>query len=120
MTVDVPPPTAGAVAADRFPPHSRYAGTEVVVTTDADGAERRHLKRRFVPAQDGLTTVAEYLVIAGDRLDLLAQRFYGDPLLSWRIADANRALDPSELVEEPGRVLRITAPDVSGGLGGAG
>lgn len=118
MSVDGPQPTAGAVAAGRFPPNSRYAASEIVTTTDADGTERRYLRRRFVPSQEGLTTVAEHLVVAGDRLDLLAQRYYGDPLLSWRIADANRAQDPSELVDEPGRVLHITAPDPSGAFGG--
>jgi nucleoid-associated protein YgaU len=120
VTADVPPPTAGSVAADRFPPHSRYAACEVVTSTDPDGIERRHLRRRFIPDQESLTTVAQHLIVAGDHLDLLAQRYYGDPLLSWRIADANRAQDPSRLVEDPGRVLRVTAPDGSGGFGGFG
>ena len=114
------PPTAGSLAADRFPPHSRYTATEVVTTTDGNGAERRYLRRRFISATDDQTAIAEHLVVAGDRLDGLAQQYYGDPLLSWRIADANRAQDPGELVDEPGRVLHITAPDVTGGFGGAG
>jgi nucleoid-associated protein YgaU len=115
----VPPPTAGTVAAERFPPHSRYAASEIVTSTDADGTERRYLRRRFIASPDGETTIAEHLVVAGDRLDVLAQRYYGDPLLSWRIADANRADDPSDLAGEPGRVLRITAPDPAAGFGGA-
>jgi len=115
-----PLPTAGAAAADRFPPHSRYANTEIAFSTDQDGVERRYLRRRFIASTEGMTTVAAHLVVAGDRLDLLAHRYYGDPLLSWRIADTNRAIDPVELVAEPGRVLSIKAPDVSGGFGGAG
>jgi nucleoid-associated protein YgaU len=115
---DGPPPTAGTVAAERFPPHSRYATSEVDTVTDPDGRERRYLRRRFIAPSDGETTVTEHLVVAGDRLDLLAQRYFGDPLLSWRIADANRAGDPSRLVEQPVRVLRITAPDPTGGFGG--
>jgi nucleoid-associated protein YgaU len=118
VTVAGPQPTAGAIAAGRFPPHSRYAASEVVTTTDAAGTERRYLRRRFVPPQDALTTIAEHLVVAEDRLDLLAQNYYGDPLLSWRIADANRAQDPSSLVAEAGRVLHITAPDPSVAFGG--
>lgn len=114
------PPTAGSVAADRFPPHSRYASAEVITATDANGTERRYLGRRFIPATDDQAIVAEHLVVAGDRLDRLAQRYYGDPLLSWRIADANRAQDTAALVDEPGRVLRITAPDSTGGFGGPG
>ena len=49
-------------------------------------------------------------VVAGDRLDLLAARYYGDPLQSWRIADANPTLDPLSLIE-PGRVLNIPRAD---------
>jgi len=45
-------------------------------------------------------------VEAGDRLDLLAARYFGDPFQYWRIADANPALSPDELLE-PGRLLAI-------------
>ncbi len=48
----------------------------------------------------------EHRVVAGDRLDLLAARYFGDPLQFWRIADANPARSPDELIE-PGRVLVI-------------
>jgi nucleoid-associated protein YgaU len=48
----------------------------------------------------------EHRVVAGDRLDLLAARYFGDPLQFWRIADANPARSPDELLE-PGRVLII-------------
>jgi nucleoid-associated protein YgaU len=120
VSIDLPPPTAGAVAAERFPPHSRYANSEIVTRTGRGGVERRHLRRRFIASPDGQTTIAEHLVVAGDRLDVLAQRYYGDPLLSWRIADANRADDPSALVDEPGRVLHIPAPDATAGFGGTG
>jgi nucleoid-associated protein YgaU len=119
VSIGVPPPTAGTVAADRFPPHSRYASTEVVTDIDPSGDERRYLCRRFVPSTAGQATIAEHLVVAGDRLDLLAQQYYGDPLLGWRIADANLADDPADLVAEPGRVLKIPAPDAMGGFGGA-
>jgi nucleoid-associated protein YgaU len=49
-------------------------------------------------------------VAAGDRLDLLAARYYGDPLQSWRIVDANGGMDPFELLE-PGRTLVIPRAD---------
>lgn len=48
----------------------------------------------------------QHRVVAGDRLDLLAARYFGDPLQYWRIADANPAPTPDELLE-PGRVLII-------------
>lgn len=114
-----PPVTAGQLAPDRFPPTSRYASTPVVTVTDADGSEHRYLTRRFIPTAGTATTLAEHLVTAGDRLDLLAQRYYGDPLLSWRIADANRALDPGQLTSTPGAVVTIASPDLSGQFGGA-
>lgn len=48
----------------------------------------------------------EHRVVAGDRLDQLAERYYGDPLKYWLICDANDALYPEDLLV-PGRVLRI-------------
>jgi nucleoid-associated protein YgaU len=45
-------------------------------------------------------------VAAGDRLDLLSARYFGDPFQYWRIVDANPAFRPEELLE-PGRVLII-------------
>lgn len=48
-----------------------------------------------------------YVVIQGDRFDLLANRFLGSPLLWWEIADMNPEIffPFDELV--PGSVLRI-------------
>ncbi len=46
-------------------------------------------------------------MLDGDRLDLIAHRYLGDPELYWRICDANRALRPEELTAEPGRRLVI-------------
>jgi nucleoid-associated protein YgaU len=107
------PQTAGDVAAHRFPQHSRYAASEVVSTEGPRGGEVRVLRRRFIAHTDTQPPHARHLVKAGDRLDLLAQHYYGDPLLAWRIADANRALDPAQLTAVPGRVLTIPAPDAT-------
>jgi hypothetical protein len=56
----------------------------------------------------------EAAVTPGDRLDLLANRVYGDPLAFWRICDANDALDPLEMLAEaaadPTRRLRVPLP----------
>jgi nucleoid-associated protein YgaU len=107
------PQTAGDVAAHRFPQHSRYAATEVVTTEGPQGGEVRALRRRFIAQTDTQPPLARHLVKAGDRLDLLAELYYGDPLLAWRIADANRAFDPAQLTAVPGRVLAIPAPDAT-------
>ncbi len=53
-----------------------------------------------------LTVRREHLVVAGERLDHLAQKYYGDPLKYWLICDANDAVFPEDLMV-PGRVLRI-------------
>lgn len=45
-------------------------------------------------------------VVSTDRLDLIAARYYGDPLQAWRIVDANPCKSPDELLV-PGRLLRI-------------
>jgi nucleoid-associated protein YgaU len=50
-----------------------------------------------------------YTVQQTDRLDLLAQRFYGSPRLKWVLMAANDLeLEPTEISE--GDVLRIPAP----------
>ena len=46
----------------------------------------------------------------GERLDIVAAHFIGDPEQFWRICDANAVLSPEEL-EIPGTVVRITLPE---------
>ena len=48
----------------------------------------------------------------GDRLDLLAQQFYGDPRQWWLIAEANN-LGKGSLAVPTGLQLRIPQPDVN-------
>lgn len=48
----------------------------------------------------------EHRVVEGERLDLLAQRYYGDPLKFWLICDANDEIFPEDLMV-PGRIIRI-------------
>lgn len=47
-----------------------------------------------------------HTVIAGERIDHLADRYYGDSLKFWLICDANDSLFPEDLMI-PGRVLKI-------------
>jgi hypothetical protein len=46
-------------------------------------------------------------VVAGDRLDLMAQERSGDATQFWHIADANSALDSRTLVEHAGDTLDV-------------
>jgi hypothetical protein len=92
-------------------PLSRYAAVEQATLVLPDGREVRYIRRRFVPHPEQLATFDEYIVRFGDRLDRIAASTLGDPELFWRIADGNRAMWPADLVEEPGRRLRVTLPE---------
>ena len=88
---------------------SRYAaiplGTREV--PDADGTlEVRYLRRRFVPPPGVHTVLTEHRCQPGERLDMLAARYLGDPTQFWRLCDASGALRPEEL-EVVGRTIRI-------------
>jgi hypothetical protein len=69
-----------------------------------------YLARRILPLPETVMSASVYVVQAGDRIDLVAARLLGDPLLYWQIADANGATDPTTLCATAGRRLRIPAP----------
>jgi hypothetical protein len=94
-----------------FPPTSRYAGVEIATYGAADSGVQ-YLRRRFVPQPSQLVQVQQHDVVVGDRLDVLAARYLGDPVLFWRICDANAAMRPEDLTAPPnlGRSLRICMP----------
>lgn len=89
---------------------SRYYAVPTALYTAPDGTQVAYLTRRFCPQGSSHTPLTEVTVGEGDRLDLITARTLGDPLQSWRVADANDAMDPFDLVREPGRVLRIPLP----------
>lgn len=94
-----------------FPTSSRYHGIETAMLDLPDGSQVAYLRRRFVPPSSNFALLQEHEVVEGDRLDNLAAAYLGDPLLYWRICDANDALRPRELVAEIGRRLRMTLPE---------
>jgi hypothetical protein len=104
----IPPPREAPLEA--FSESSRYRGLPLLTCLDRDGREIVYVARRWVPPPAALAEVGRYTVKDGDRIDNIAASLIGDPLLHWRIADANAALAPSELTERPGRRLRITMP----------
>lgn len=91
-------------------PASRYAAVGQAVLETEDGRAVPYLRRRIIAPPDDASTLTTVVVTAGSRLDLVAARLQGDPLQAWRIADANCALDPADLVATPGRVLRVPKP----------
>ncbi len=102
----------GAVPAVSFPTDSRYYRSSTLQYTTPDGQVIPYLARRFVPqpGAPNFATVARHTVKNGDRLDLIAARYLGDPLMAWLLCDANGAIAPNDLIATPGRVLAITTP----------
>ena len=84
---------------------SRYAQVPEAVYVDDAGREIPYKLLRILPPRGD--DVAGHLVVAGDRLDLLAHRYLGDPEVFWRICDANGTLRPEELTQETGRRISI-------------
>ncbi len=102
------------MTAGKFDGSSRYAGIETALHTDASGRQTRYLRRRLIP-RPVAPEIGAHHVAEGDRIDRIAAATLGDPGLWWRIADANRAVDPAETTERIGRRLRIAIDDGTSG-----
>jgi hypothetical protein len=90
---------------------SRYEHSDVVRVVATDGKARPTVIAE--EPVDQSIQYAFYTVRLGDRVDLLADQFFGDPELWWKIADANpRRLFWDYLPE--GTTLRIPSGRVSG------
>ena len=111
----------GVIPPVTLPTDSRYYGSNTLTYTAPNSQAVSYLARRFVPqpGAPNFSTVATHTVKQGDRLDLLAAKYLGDPLMFWLLCDANGAIRPAELVETPGRVLQITMPQGVPGVGNA-
>lgn len=88
-------------------PTSRYFGAGIESYQLPGGQPTMYLARRILPQPGIYTSSRQYVVADGDRLDNLAARFLGDPLLYWMICDANGATDPDELTCTAGRTILI-------------
>src|SRR5271157_3569562 len=88
-------------------PSSRYYGSPVEYYTRPDGVQVAYLQRRIIPQPGIYTSLQNYAVIDGYRLDNLSMKFLGDPLLYWAICDANGATDPDELTETAGVTIQV-------------
>ena len=101
---------AGVIKTTLFAPNSRYHTLPTVQYTDATGRKIPYLPRRFIPQPEAFALLTEHGVQEGDRGDLLAARYLGDPELAWRLFDANVVLDPAQLTAHAGSRVRITLP----------
>jgi hypothetical protein len=99
---------AGAIPSTPFVPQSRYTGVALALLQLRPGEPGVvYVRRRFIPAPGTMALAGRHLVTAVDRPDSLGAKYFGDPLLYWRIADANAVIDPHELTDAPGRRLDI-------------
>lgn len=83
---------------------SRYEHVGELELDGTDGRLVRCKRPRYIPEAPGRLT---HVVAEHDRLDLLGDRYLGDPERYWRICDANRALWPPDLLAEPGTTIQI-------------
>jgi len=87
-------------------PDSRFANLSVRQVTAPDGTTRQVISLRLVRPAAG-ERLARHRVKQGETIDLLAQHFYGDEGLWWRILDANPLIYPLDIA--PGDLLDIPA-----------
>lgn len=93
-----------------FEANSRYYALEDALYVDKAGHHTSYKRRRFLPQGDQMPLLMEVTVQTGDRLDLIAARTLRAADNFWRICDANNALNPFALTEQPGTVLRVSPP----------
>ena len=82
---------------------SRYYQVRQDQAVTREGRAVKVVTLRRLPAVNGTPTIVK----GNDRLDVMAQRLYGNSTQFWRIADANSELQANELVRETGRVIEV-------------
>ena len=108
----------GLVPPVTYPTDSRYYGFGTLTYTAPGGQNITYLQPRTVPqpGASNYATIAQHTIVSGDRLDLIAAKYLGDPIIFWLICDANGAIKPDSLIETPGQTINITMPQgVPGG-----
>ena len=85
-------------------PDSRYANLPLLAVTAADGSQRNVIELRLQSQVTDVQTAA-YRARAGDTVDSLARKSYGDEHLWWKILDANPVVYPLDL--KSGDVLEL-------------
>jgi hypothetical protein len=83
---------------------SRYSASDVIEVRGPDDRVRRTLATRVIaPPPSAL----EQTAVEGERIDTLAQRFYGEPTKYWLLLDGNPdTLNPFELLA-PGATIHV-------------
>jgi nucleoid-associated protein YgaU len=82
---------------------SRYKDSALALVSSARGTNHTIVPGR---QQEWSFTFTYHQVVSSDRIDLLAEHYYGDPLLWWHIADANPEILTWDVLV-PGQTIRI-------------
>ena len=82
---------------------SRYHGQKLVDATCQGGRKVKALSLRRLPSVKGEPAIVK----ENDRLDVMAQRKFGNPAAFWHIADANTELEANDLTKTTGRTIRV-------------
>jgi len=90
-----------------FTDSSRYFKQKVVDAIADDGRIVKALSLRRIPPVIG----KDIIVRGKDRLDIIAQRQYGNPTMFWYIADANTELQTNDLLKMTKNVKVIKVPE---------
>jgi len=90
-----------------FTDSSRYFKQKVVDAIADDGRIVKALSLRRIPPVIG----KDIIVRGKDRLDIIAQRQYGNPTMFWYIADANTELQANDLLKMTKNVKVIKVPE---------
>jgi hypothetical protein len=84
--------------------NSRYAAQPVLQVEDSWGNFHPTI---YGPPAYRANSFLHYIVQLGDRFDLLADQYLGDPTLWWVLADANPQISYPDIGLVPGSVIRI-------------
>jgi hypothetical protein len=93
-----------------FLENSRYFNVKTVETQNETGRSFLAVMLRRLPYVAATPSVIK----GNDRLDVIAQRKYGDPTKFWHVADANTELEANNLViqrPEDEEVITINVPE---------
>ncbi len=102
---------AGAIPSAPFDAASRYSGVAIKLHQPRAGqAGVAFVGRRFIPPPSSIGVAARFVVAGSDRPDTVAAKTLGEPLLYWRLADANAVLSPAKLTDTLGRILVVPLP----------
>lgn len=93
-----------------YPANSRYANCTQASYVAPDGRTIAYVAQRIMPAPERFTPMALHRVIAAERVDLVADRYYGDPEQFWRVCDANRVVWPPDAVSRVDQQVVIPLP----------